>query len=176
MINPEKVYLSADIPAEAREWRNQKAIWKYCRQNTLISQAGQEKWLERIENDPSIKMFGVNLVEDDKAVGVAGLTSISLSNGSAEFSLYIAPNFQGKGYAKEALVMLLDHSFSDWRLERVWGEVFDYNLRAAKLFKDIGFKEEGVLRHSYFKEGKFINSTIISILRDEFEGKYGVIK
>lgn len=168
MISYGKVYLTPNIPPQARQWRNNQMIWRYCRQNTLISTAGQKRWLERIEGDPTIKMFGISVHGTNEQIGVCGLTSISLVNGSAEFSLYIAPKFQGNGYSKDALMALLNHGFNEWRLERIWGEVFEYNVKALAAFKKIGFKQEGILRHTYFKEGKYIDSIIVSMLKDEF--------
>ena len=83
--------LVAEIPKQAREWRNHPDVWKWCRQYTLISPKQHEKWLEKIENDPRIKMFGIK--HNETELGVCGLTSIDKHNQSAEFSLYIAPEF-----------------------------------------------------------------------------------
>ena len=52
--------LTPDIPSLAREWRNSDEIRKFCRQYSLISEYSQTKWLEKIEADQSIKMFGIN--------------------------------------------------------------------------------------------------------------------
>lgn len=166
------IRLTPDIPVEAREWRNDPRIWMWCRQNHLISEHDQETWLTKIANDPTIKMFGIYGDETEGGVvvpiGVCGLTSISLAHRSAEFSLYIAPGRQGAGYGNRALVALLKHGFWNLGLNRIWGDVFEGN-QALEKFKTIGFKEEGILRQSYFKNGRFIDSTIISILRNEFD-------
>jgi len=175
MISFGNIRLCADIPESARTWRNNPIIFKYCRQHSLISQAEQELWLDKLKYDKTIKMFSVEapiVLEGStywREVGVCGLTSINLINGNAEFSLYIAQEYQRKGYGRPALIALLGHGFLNWRLERIWGEVFDFNQRAFGMFKDIGFQVEGELRNTYFKEGKYINSYIISMLSDEFD-------
>jgi UDP-4-amino-4,6-dideoxy-N-acetyl-beta-L-altrosamine N-acetyltransferase len=159
--------LTADIPPQARQWRNVHTIRKWCRQYTLIDQAHHNDWLERIERDPTIKMFGIyepNLGD----VGVCGLTSIDRVNQAAEFSLYIAPHAQKKGLARQALTLLLLHAFNDHNLNRVWGEVFSGNP-ALKLFGEIGFKQEGTLEQAYFRDGKFIDVHRIAILRKDFK-------
>lgn len=161
-----KVALSADIPLKARYWRNDEAIQRWCRQYTVISEPSQKRWLERIEVDDSIKMFGVVEKGTRADVGTCGLTSIDRVNQRAEFSLYIAPEYQRKGYGLEALRTLVHHGFYAFNLVRIWGEVFDGNL-AIEMFKKVGFQKEGTLRSSYFREGRFIDSHIVSLLRGE---------
>lgn len=162
------VELVAEIPAKAREWRNDPAIWKWCRQNALISRAAHMRWLDRIETDPTIKMFGVR-INAAADIGVCGLTSIDRINQCAEFSLYIAPEFQRRGYAKEALKLLLDHGFKDQNLNRIWGETFDGNP-ALRMFIDLGMRLEGTSRQAYFRGGKFIDCHRVAILRSEWNG------
>lgn len=162
-----RVWLDADIPAKAREWRNDAAIRQWCREYTTISPTRHQYWLDRIEKDPSIKMFGVYSMDRQTFVGVCGLTSINHVNQSAEFSLYIAPEFQALGLGREALETLCDHGFRAFNLNRIWGEVFDGNP-AMGTFEAVGFKHEARLRESYFRDGKFIDSHIISVLRGEW--------
>lgn len=167
-----RVTLSPDIPSDARFWRNDESIWRWCRQHTPISASQHERWLRRIGNDPTIKMFGVLVVGEafgDIQAGVCGLTSIDRINQSAEFSLYIAPEFQSQGYGKQALRALLEHGFRDQNLNRIWGEVF-YGNPALRMFTDVGMKVEGVRRQAYFRSGRFIDATMVAMLREEYRG------
>lgn len=163
------VALSPDIPFNARDQRNLPEVFKWCRQYTLIDQESHNKWLANISKDPTIKMFGIVCGKALKSqnVGVCGLTSIDHVNQKAEFSLYIFPKYHSSGYGKDALYTLLKHGFNDLNLNRIWGEVYDGNP-AMILFESLGFKKEGIQRQSYFRQGRFINSHIISILRDEW--------
>jgi RimJ/RimL family protein N-acetyltransferase len=151
-------------------WRNSPRIFKTCRQFTIISKEAQEKWRANQDADPSIKMFGLY---DDFGVcdGVCGFTSIDLINRKAEFSLYISPNNQGKGYAKEALYVLFRHGFEAFNLELIYGETFAFN-KALKLFEDFGMIKEATLRNRYYREGKYIDVHIISITKKEFCSRY----
>jgi len=175
-LKDKRIYLG-DVAAQlARHFRNDPEIRKWCREYTEISEAKHERWLTKIEEDPSIKMFGIYInqldIKDESmgkiaaCIGTCGLTSIDRVNQNAEFSLYIAKNYQKMGYGKEALQTLIWHGFNDFNLHRIWGEVFEGNP-ALKIFKEIGFTIEGVLRKSYFREGKFIDSIRIGILRGE---------
>ena len=173
------VVLVADIPEQARDWRNDFRIRRWCRQEGLISKAQHNDWLERIHNDPSIIMMGIEKYQSGRIIGepkdikysnpigVCGLTSIDRKNGKAEFSLYIEPDSRHKGYATKALSLLLKFGFENLRLNRIWGEVFEGNP-AMQIFERLGFKEEGRQRQTYWKGGRFIDTYIISILQEDY--------
>lgn len=157
-----------EIPFETlRRWRNDFRIYRYCRQNDLISISDQNKWKEKIASDRTIKMYSV-ITQSGKGVGVCGLTDLDLLNCNAEFSLYIEPNSQGQGYGKQALQTLICNGFNAYGLEVIWGETFEHNP-AAKMFLQVGLKLEGVLRRRYFREGKFIDAHLYSIIRSKWE-------
>lgn len=149
-----------------RLWRNDYRIWKWCRQNDLISELQQAEWYERQHRDPSIKMYLIKNVENSP-IGVAGLTSIDLLNRRAEFSLYIGPEERRKGYGINSLKTLVSHGMSNLGLNSIWGESFDGNP-AMSIFRSLGFKEEGVKREAYFRTGKLIDAYLFSILAREW--------
>lgn len=160
-----------------RSWRNDPKIWRWTRQNDLLSKNHHEDWFEKQAKDPTIKMYGVHEIptihtydnhdEIKTLVGVCGLTSINLTNRNAEFSLYIAPERQGNGLAKPALKTLLFHGFKNMNLHMIWGETFGNNP-AEKMFRDIGMHQDGLKRQCYFKDGSFWDAFIFTILKDEF--------
>lgn len=172
MLQSERLFLSPDIDfLIARKSRNHHSIRKWCRQYTLISHGDQNKWAKKIEDDPTIKMFGICKNEGmHPIVGVCGFTSIDLHNRSAEFSLYINPGDQGHGYGSEGLALLLNHGFYDFGFHRIWGEVFEGNP-ALKTFEKLGFKINGILRHSYYRSGQFIDSIMIDLLDHEWKSR-----
>ncbi len=153
-----------------RGWRNNYNIWKFCRQSDLISDVEQDAWFRSQSADPSIRMYKImRRVEGMKiAVGVCGLTSIDWLNRRAEFSLYVGPEHQRKGYGREGLKILLVHAFLNLGLEQVWGESFDQNP-ARIMFEELGFQKDGVRRSFYFKDGRFIDAHLYSILRQEWQ-------
>ncbi len=149
-----------------REWRNDYGVFRWCRQNDLISDSRQTQWYERIQQDPTVKMYMVNSPEETP-VGVAGLTSLDWANRRAEFSLYIAPSQQRRGYARKALQTLFTHGFYTLGLNCIWGESFDGNP-AIGIFEALGMKPEGVRRAFYFREGRFNDAYLFSLLSTEW--------
>ena len=159
-----------------RMWRNDYRIWKWCRQNDLISDAEQAQWFQRQHADPSIKMYKIVLAGYSEKenqtklvpVGVCGFTSIDHMNRRAEFSFYIAPPYQGQDLGRLGMSALLTHGFKNLGFHVIWGEVFDGN-HALKLFEELGFRREGTRRDFYFRDGGFIDAHLISIKENEWK-------
>lgn len=114
-------------------------------------------------------MFGIET--DSSIVGTCGLTSINYHHGTAEFSLLIGPKYQGNGYGKKGLILLLDYGFNRLRLETIWGEVMEGNP-AHKVFAKMGFNNCGTLRARYFKGRTRLDVHAIDITREEFNERY----
>lgn len=148
-----------------RSWRNNRSIFAWCRQKTVISDLEQERWIDAQSKNPSIQMFGI--FRCGEIVGVCGFTDIDHFNRRAEFSLYIAPEHQRKGFATFALKTLFSHGFKDLGFETIWGETFDGNP-ASFVFEGIGMRREGTRRQFYFKNGKLIDAHLYSVLRSEW--------
>lgn len=148
-------------------WRNDYEVRRWTRQFDLISETDQERWFEKQSLDPTIQMYTV--VDDHGGViGVCGFTGIDLVNRHAEFSLYIAPGARRKGHGKQALQTLLSHGFNVYGLQVIWGETFAHNP-AAKMFTAIGCQLEGIRRSFYFREGRFVDAHLYSMLATEWK-------
>jgi RimJ/RimL family protein N-acetyltransferase len=158
--------IDEEMMGQLRAWRNNKSIWRWCRQCDLITERDQDNWHLSLSGSGKNRMYAIKSASG-KLVGVCGLTDIDTIARRAEFSLYIGPEHQRCGHAENALKTLFKHGFQNLGLNLIWGETMDGNP-ALRLFKKIGMKVEGVRRDFYFKEGEFTNATLISIKRDEF--------
>lgn len=146
--------------------RNDPEIYKWCRQWAPLHESNHVSWLAAQAKDKSMEMFAIER-DDGCFVGVCGLTSIDHINSRAEFSLYIARNFQKCGYGEKALRLLFDIGFFKLNLNRIWGETFAGNP-ALKLFKRLGMQVEGIRKEFYYRDGSYIDCYLISLSRREY--------
>ena len=58
-------------------------------------------------------------------------------------------------------------------LHRVWLHAFEFNERAIACYKKCGFQIEGRLRQHRYSEGRYWDTIVMGILRDEFEALHG---
>ena len=120
------------------------------------------------EQDPSKEQYTIIL----KNKGPIG--RVYLSNISREFDfiditrIYIGEKkYLGKGYGRECMEVLLDYCFNELKMERVTLDHYTGNL-AGNLYLKLGFKYEGIMRHSAKKDGKYYDLHLMSMLREEY--------
>lgn len=150
------------------QWRNDKSIWKWCRQTSPIHWANHCKWFDKQSADPSISMFGI--FKSDSLVGVCGFTDMDYLNRRAEFSLYIGLEYQRKGYAFSALQTLFYHGFADLNFRTIWGETMGGNP-AIHLFTKFGMSTDGYRRQFYYKNGEYLDALMLCMTREEFSNE-----
>ncbi|MFX1262692.1 MAG: GNAT family N-acetyltransferase [Promethearchaeota archaeon] len=121
--------------------------------------------------------FGIEAKEDSSLIGIIDLANISWLSRNGEISIFAIfhPDYRGKGYGKEAIVVLLDMAFSVLNLHTVYLWVASFNERAIGFYERVGFKTQGKLRELAFRDGQHYDVTIMDILKSEFLGKYGVL-
>ena len=79
------------------------------------------------------------------------------------------PAYQGRGYGRDALRVLLDYTFRLRNLRKVSLTVSGNNERAIRAYRACGFIEEGRLRQHDWVDGEYVDVICMSILRDEWE-------
>ena len=88
---------------------------------------------------------------------------------SAEIGYWLAEPFWGKGITTKAVIEMTKFAFDNFNFNRLFAAVFEGNPASMKVLEKAGYKLEGRLRHSVFKEGIFKDQFMFSILREEFK-------
>lgn len=86
----------------------------------------------------------------------------------AEVGFTLASQYQGQGYASEAVLGLLHHLFVDRELHRVSAEADARNTASVRLLERVGFTREGLrLSNTWFK-GEWTDDVLFGYLRDNY--------
>ncbi|KAJ4986965.1 hypothetical protein SVAN01_07506 [Stagonosporopsis vannaccii] len=85
-----------------------------------------------------------------------------------EIGIDILPEFQGRGYGREAIAWALDYAFRRGGLHRVRIRAFEWNTGALRLYEKIGFKLEGREREAFWHEGRWWDGVAFSMLEGEW--------
>lgn len=164
---------------ELRDWRNSSWLRPFVREHRLLNMINQRDWLDHISRSDKVEMFGIVRQVGDgietpgvcgagfELLGVCGLGNISWTNRTAEVSIYIVPKFQREGVATRTLEALQHKAFEEFNLHRLWAEIFEFNSASIALFQKCGYSVEGRLRKHVFKHGKYQDSLIYGLLREE---------
>ncbi len=110
---------------------------------------------------------------DDKYIGGLSIFNISSKNRKAKIGIFIGDEYyQNKGYGTDALKTILRFSFNELNLNKVSLDTFSFNQRARKVYERLGFKIDGILREDIFRNGKYYDNIIMSILEKEYREIY----
>ncbi|ADI84692.2 GNAT family N-acetyltransferase [Geobacter sulfurreducens] len=152
------------------EWRNRPDIKECFFNRTTLTIDGQLKWYEKYLQDASDIMLMI-LTKEQEPIGTMALYNIDPINLKAEYgrALIASSAYRGKGYAKEALDLLLQYAFGALKLNRVQLEVFNDNSAAIKLYERCGFVKEGVQREAFYDGFKYRDVLMMSILKNEYK-------
>ena len=109
------------------------------------------------------------LGDGDELVGCVYLLGISWVHRTAEFAIMIGrKDYWNRGLGSRATRAMLDHAFRDLQLHRVWLHVNHDNERARRMYERVGFRHEGTLRSSVFKNGRYLDVDLMAILDSEY--------
>lgn len=81
----------------------------------------------------------------------------------------LAPEFRGRGYGAEAQRLLVRYLFAHTQVNRVEATTEVSNAAEQRALEKAGFTREGILRGTTFRQGKWRDQVIYSVLRDEVE-------
>jgi diamine N-acetyltransferase len=77
----------------------------------------------------------------------------------------------GRGTGRQALEAVLALAFGDVGAHRVWLDTFVDNARARHLYGSLGFREEGVLREAWCRDGVYKSLVLMSMLDREYAAR-----
>lgn len=104
-----------------------------------------------------------------RIIGTVGLYNTNRRMRSAELSVVIGMESErGKGYGTEAILIMLNFAFNELDYQRVALQVVEPNQGAYRLYKKLGFVEEGRLRRAFFYRGQYHSQIVMSLLKEEF--------
>ena len=81
-----------------------------------------------------------------------------------------------RGYGTDALLTLLRYGFETLNFNRISLCVMDFNPARSTSMKKSGLSREGTRREAHFYQGRYWDMHFYSILRREWEARYGATK
>ncbi|KAF9046328.1 acyl-CoA N-acyltransferase [Panaeolus papilionaceus] len=147
-------------------------------QNTLISDPVVPRnhrfatKLEEIANEALLYVI-IEAIDGPtpQVIGAASITIANIKNRDVNFGIGLIPEVWNKGYGSEVTEFLVDYAFKNLGVHRISLGVFETNPGAVKLYKKIGFSEEGRKRKANFFDGKWVDSIYMGLLEEEWFSK-----
>jgi RimJ/RimL family protein N-acetyltransferase len=131
-----------------------------------------EKLEKEMDESKNQFYFTIRAKEDDRLIGKAIVQWIEWANGNGFLKLGIgSAEDRGKGYATQAMRLLLRFAFAELNLFRVSAIVAEYNEAALALLKKFGFVQEVCRRKSLERDGRRWDLYVFGLLRDEWQSQ-----
>ena len=180
MIKGDRIVLR---PIQDKDWstieewgRDQDALWgPYQRFQMdhipLLRQAYQQAGLLKRESG----FLLIETIQDQEVTGFVRYSLIPFPDADMpypEIGFGIPKaSARGKGYAREAVNLLVEYLFAGYPVEHIIAFTDRENAPAQRLMQRLGFQQEGALRRSTFRDGQWRDILIYGILRTEANKK-----
>ncbi len=170
----EKIRLRGIEPSDAEHFirwnldseraRNLDFVWPP--QSTAAIQAWTEEQSRRkLENDSFHWVIENNT---DVPVGSISTHDCDPRSGTFSYGIDIASEHQRKGYAREAIHLVLRYYFEELRYQKVTVPVHSDNEASIRLHEAMGFQCEGTQRRMLYTQGRFVDVLWFGLTIEEF--------
>lgn len=161
-----------DVPQLVR-WKNDPEVIENLLIDTPRSLVDEQRWFENMMKCPKEEhALTIEIMEEDRwvSVGLTRFHSLDWKNRSVKVAISIGEKrFWDHGYGRDVMRLMVHHAFFNLNLNRVCLLVFTTNERAKKAYLAAGFVEEGRLRQEVFKNGRYLDMFVMSVLRNEWQ-------
>ena len=133
----------------------------------ILNRADQEAWFDAIRG----RFDCLYLVawDGDQAVGLYKAQNIDWVSRRFDAGHDVFERFRGKGYGHKVVEAGIDFGFEVLNMHRIDTEVLENNEASLRTVLRAGFVREGVRRQAVHKCGRYLDSIVFGLLRDEWQ-------
>lgn len=160
----------SDLNQTYLAWLNDPEVNKFMHRNTkLATREDLLKYYNNFARNKNDFLFAIIVKENNKHIGNVRLGPIDRIHKRSDFGIMIGDKQSwGKGFASEAIKLVLNYGFKTLKINKINLGVIDDNKRAIALYKKLGFVKEGCIRKNFYFQGKYLDSIRMGLLREEF--------
>lgn len=101
-------------------------------------------------------------------VGTFNTHTCNPRHGTFQYGLAIQREYWRRGYATEAIRIVLRYFFDELRYQKANVHIYDFNQGSVELHRRLGFQEEGRLRRMGYSQGQYYDWILMGLTREEF--------
>lgn len=143
---------------------------QYLHNSTKYTLGQAQRWFYSLDI-PYYMVFN-----DQDKIGYFRLSNYSKSNRNIYIGMDLHKDFRGRGLAYESYCKFMPYLIKEYNLHKISLEVLATNERAYNLYLKLGFATEGIKRQDVYRNGNYIDSVVMSILKSEMETMDDVYK
>ena len=97
-------------------------------------------------------------------IGLIDLFDIDFKNNRAGVAIIINEKMRSKGFAKEALELIIKYSKTHLSLHQLYCNILEDNTHSVNLFKSVEFKQVGLKKDWIKFDGKYKNELLLQLI------------
>jgi RimJ/RimL family protein N-acetyltransferase len=126
-------------------------------------------WTHRQRVGGQYVCFAIVPVGADAPIGLIHVRALGPGFATADWGFAIGSEFWGAGLFAEAAELVLDFTFDVLGTHRLEARAALCNGRGNGAMRKLGAEREGVLRHSFLRNGEYLDQVLWSILQDDWK-------
>lgn len=148
---------------------NDESFWEISHTQTPFSKYVLKQYLENVHLD-IFETKQLRLIIEEKSsqknLGMIDLFDFNPQHKRAGIGILIHPEYQQKGFASEALELLIKYSFSHLQLHQLYANIIAENERSLALFTKHQFKKIGIKKDWIFFDGKMKDEILFQLIKE----------
>jgi ribosomal-protein-alanine N-acetyltransferase len=166
-------FVTADWPAVLAYQRDPRYLqfYEWTDRTPGDAQRFVQMFLDQQEEQPRRKFqLAVVLKDTGQLIGNCGIRKASVDAHEADIGYELSPDHWGHGYATEAARAIGQFGFAELKVHRIWAWCIADNVASARVLEKIGLKLEGRLRDKEYFKGRWWDTLLYALLKDEWKG------
>lgn len=172
-LKGEHIYLRALEPEDLEfihDVENDESIWEISNTQTPYSKFLIKQYLEQAHKDifevKQLRLVITSSVNHD-TLGLIDLFDFDFKNKRAGVGVLVKNEAnRDKGYGREALMLLINYSFTHLGLHQLYCNISEENRASIKLFTNQGFKNIGLKKDWNHVNGSFKNEYLFQLINN----------
>jgi diamine N-acetyltransferase len=145
-------------------------VWMNLGDIAMVGLKAQQEWFNSLQGDKK-RQYYIFCTPEIPFLGIVRFDEIDWVNRSIRVGGDIMPEYQGQGYGTKLFQMIEKYCFDYLNMQRLWLLVIESNHAGQNLYRKAGFIEEGRQRKAIFRNGKFQDYIMMSLLIKEWKEK-----
>lgn len=149
------------------KWENDVSIWHLSNTITPFSRHTLEEYILNAQQDIyAAKQLRLMIILNDtsETLGCIDLFDFDPVNMRAGIGILISDNQRNKGYASEALAMLIDYAFNTLHLHQLYCNITEDNAGSLRLFQKHKFEIVGSKKEWIRAKNNWLNEYLLQLL------------
>lgn len=174
-LEGERIYLRGvtldDVNEQYQRWMNDVSVNQYLESRFYPHTIETIKnYVCNMQGNDGTAFFAIVLKDGNQHIGNIKLGPINTIHHFADIGILIGEkNCWGKGYATEAIRLIVKYAFDVLNLHKVTAGCYASNKGSLKAFTKAGFSREGVRRNHCYSDGKYVDDIILGLINEKQE-------